>query len=54
MMHRIITRGLGPDQLLCSRGYGRLGRRIREVIRRCACFAQQILLRSPWKPTFPF
>jgi len=49
---RIITRGMGREQqLLCTRGYGRLRARIREVIRLCGCIAQQIWIRSPWKPT---
>jgi hypothetical protein len=48
---RIIMRGMGPNQLLCTRGYGRLARRIREVIHLCSCLAQRIFVRSPWKPT---
>jgi hypothetical protein len=48
---RIITRGMGTRQLLCTRGYGRVGARIREVIRLCGCLAQQIWLKSPWSKT---
>jgi hypothetical protein len=51
MYSRVVTRGLGSRNLVCTRGYGRLHRRIREVIRVVSGFAQQILLRSPWKPT---
>lgn len=49
---RIVTRGMGRGQLLCTRGYGAgLRARLVELIRLCSCLAQQIWVKSPWKPT---
>lgn len=29
----IVTRGFGPLQMLCTRGYGRIGKALREVLK---------------------
>ena len=30
---RIVTRGFGPLQMICTRGYGKVGKALREVLR---------------------
>jgi hypothetical protein len=50
-MNRIVTRGMGPNHLLVTRGYGtsQLHEFFVKVIRLCACIGREMNLVAKWK-----
>jgi len=52
-MNRIVTRGMGVNHLLVTRGYGRsrFVQRIHEVLRLISKISRDLLRVSKWKKT---
>lgn len=50
-MNRIVTRGLGPNHLLATRGYGFSGivKKFREIIHLTSKLARELALVSRWR-----
>lgn len=50
-MNRIVTRGMGPNHLLVTRGYGVSGiiTRIKEVLRLTSKITRELFLESKWR-----
>lgn len=52
-MNRIITRGLGPNHLIITQGYGAsfLERLYREVMRLTSKISRTLMMVSKWRKT---
>jgi len=52
-VQRIVTRGMGKNHLLVTRGYGvsKIVERFREVMRLVSKLGRELLMVSKWKKT---